>query len=134
MWVFSFKWKGLLVCFRGYNAHIVYFEDLKVDEQMQVALCTDVLIGVQGAGLQWLVTCMLITTELRVKRKENIINRQPLCSKTLRAYSHLFPLVKQKRDRKRKRSKIKQKRSKNKGQTSMKILLLRMFSLSLNTV
>ena len=51
--MFSFEWKGILVYFSGYNADIVYFEDLKVHEQMQTALCTDVLIGVQGAGLQW---------------------------------------------------------------------------------
>ena len=48
---------SILNCiFSGYhNAEVVYLEEKRMKDQMQLILCTDVLIGVQGAGLQWLV-------------------------------------------------------------------------------
>ncbi len=40
----------------GYrNVSAVSFEKYSLEEQMQIAHCTDVLIGVQGAGLMWSV-------------------------------------------------------------------------------
>lgn len=39
---------------RGYqNTVMVILEHLSFEEQMKLIHCTDVLIGVQGAGLQW---------------------------------------------------------------------------------
>ena len=41
---------------RGFtNTHLVDFAELTIAEQMQLAHCTKVLIGVQGAGLIWFV-------------------------------------------------------------------------------
>ena len=37
----------------GYNAKIVQMEKLTLKEQAQLIHCTDVLVGVAGAGLQW---------------------------------------------------------------------------------
>lgn len=44
---------GLSVGFR--NVRIVDFETLSVEDQMRVAASSNVLVGVQGAGLQWAV-------------------------------------------------------------------------------
>ena len=40
--------------FRGFhNVELVYFENLPFEVQLNLIHCTDLLIGVQGAGLQW---------------------------------------------------------------------------------
>ena len=40
--------------FSGYNnVEEVIFETLQFETQMKIIQCTDLLIGVQGAGLQW---------------------------------------------------------------------------------
>ena len=42
--------------FRGYkNTQIRLLEAMKMEDQLKLIHCTDVLIGVQGAGLQWYV-------------------------------------------------------------------------------
>ena len=37
----------------GYNAKVVYMEKLTIKEQAQLIHCTNILVGVAGAGLQW---------------------------------------------------------------------------------
>ena len=38
----------------GYNnAHVVDFEKMTLAEQLRTAYCTDIMLGVQGQGLQW---------------------------------------------------------------------------------
>ena len=32
---------------------VITFEEMSIQKQMQEAYCTDILIGVQGAGLAW---------------------------------------------------------------------------------
>ena len=38
----------------GFITKIVYLSDLSVREQFQIMQCTDILVGVQGAGLRWI--------------------------------------------------------------------------------
>ena len=46
----------LFLHFRGYkNTQITLLELMTMEDQLKLIHCTDVLIGVQGAGLQWYV-------------------------------------------------------------------------------
>ncbi len=36
------------------NTDVVTFEDLSIEDQLKTIACTDVLVGIQGAGLEWL--------------------------------------------------------------------------------
>ena len=35
------------------NTEVVVFEDLSTKEQMKIVRCTNIFVGVQGAGLAW---------------------------------------------------------------------------------
>ena len=53
LWVLGEQYQ---LIFRGYNnTDIVLLEQMELSDQMKLIHCTDVLVGVQGAGLQWSV-------------------------------------------------------------------------------
>ena len=45
--------KGVAMSLTGYTTQVVAFHALSVQEQLAVASCSQVMVGVQGAGLQW---------------------------------------------------------------------------------
>ena len=38
----------------GFNATIVYLSNFSIREQLNIMMCTDILVGIQGAGLRWI--------------------------------------------------------------------------------
>ena len=51
----------------GYtDARIVYMENYKVDEQLKLAACARIIVGVHGAGLQWAIFMPMGSTMIEV--------------------------------------------------------------------
>ena len=49
----SVQLKHLLEIKTGQNVNLVYLEDFPLQKQMKIIVCTDILIGIHGAGLAW---------------------------------------------------------------------------------